>query len=557
MSQFKILLPQRKWQYAIILTLLLVGLLTASQLQDKYFKLSKNIEIFASILRELDTYYIDEIDPDTVVKTGIDAMLQSLDPYTNFIPEEDLESFKSFVVGDYCGIGALIGPREGKTIVVMLYQDCPAHKGGLRVGDIITHVNGQNVIQQSTTQVINLLRGAPSTQVQVTIERPGLQAPLALTLTREKVTLKNVPYFGKVTEDIGYICLANFTAHAADEVKDALENLKTNGVQKVILDLRGNPGGLWEEAIKVVNLFIDQGLMVVETRTRIDSLAETRTTQQPAYDAALPIIVLIDEQSASASEIVAGVLQDYDRGILIGKNTYGKGLVQLTRPLSYNTQLKLTISKYYIPSGRSIQKIDYHRQRHASTPAQAEDVPSETFTTRAGRKVHDGSGIAPDIEEEKMHLAPITTSLRVHGLIFDYATQFQNQHEQIAAPKAFSLSEAQYSKFITWLKGKEYPYTIEHSIDRLQQKAEQEAYTNHIKEQIEDLKKQVQHCKAQDLQQFKQEIKLILQEAIISRYYFQAGAIQAMLAHDQNIQRACALFQNMEQYRQLLQANNE
>lgn len=549
--------PRFKWHYAIGGVLLLFGLLTASQLQDKYFKLSKNLEIFAGILKELDTYYVDEIAPDEMVKTGIDAMLRSLDPYTTFIPAEDSDKLATLITGDYGGIGAIFGLRKDKITALMLYQDRPAHKGGLRVGDVITQVNGEEVGKDSFADTISRLKGQPSTQVQVTVERVGLQDPLQLTLTREKITLKNVPYFGKVQGDIGYICLINFTTHAADEVRAALESLKVEGVQKVILDLRGNPGGLLDEAIQMVNLFIEQGLTVVKTKSKIDAWAKTYATEQAPYDKSLPIAILVDQQSASASEIVAGVLQDYDRAVLIGSNTYGKGLVQTIRPLSYNTQLKLTTSEYYIPSDRSLQKVDYRRQRQQASAAPAQDTPSTTFTTRAGREVHGGNGIAPDIETTAFSQAPITTSLSAHGLIFDYATLFRAQNEQIAPPKEFVFSDAQYEKFVTWLKDKEYPYAIEYSIDQLLKHAQEEACTEDVKGQIEHLKQQVQQYKAQDLQQFKQEIKRVLQEAIVGRYYFQVGAIEAMLAHDQSIQRACGLLQNMEQYSQLLQAQQD
>ena len=545
-------LYKRKWRYSIGLLMLIVGLLAGSQLQDKYFKLSKNLEIFADILKELALYYVDEIDPDVVVKTGIDAMLRSLDPYTSFLPEEDLENFKTFTTGEYGGIGAIIGKRKGKTMVIMLYKDCPAQKGGLRVGDEISQVNGEDMTDSPITHVSSLLKGMPSTSVQLSVIRHGVEQPLAFTLTREQVTLKNVPYYGQVQQGIGYIRLANFTTHAAGEVKAALEGLKESGAQKLILDLRGNPGGILEEAIKVVNLFIDQDLTVVATKSKVAALAKTYTTTQPAYDKLIPVIVLIDPKSASAAEIVAGVFQDYDRGVLMGKSTFGKGLVQTTRPLSYNTQLKLTASKYCIPSGRSIQKIDYSRQRQKEAPEEDPDVPPTVFTTQAGRKVSDGNGIAPDIEGDKLSFAPITISLIEQGLIFDYATHFQAQNDRIQPAREFVLLDTQYKHFVAWLKDKDYAYTIEPGIEQLLQQAQGESYTEDIQKQLALLKTQVQRHKEEDLQKFKSEIKLILQETIIMRYYFQEGAIEAMLDYDQNIQKACTLFQDMPQYHRLL-----
>ena len=547
-------LYKRKWRHLIFFSLLLVGLLAGSQLQGQYCKRSKHLEIFADILKELERYYVDEVDPDVIVKTGIDEMLRSLDPYTSFLPEEVLESFKTSTIGEYGGIGAMIGKRKDKSIIYMLYKDCPAHKGGLRVGDEITQVNGEDITDSPIAHVSSLLKGMPNTSVQLSVIRHGVEKPLALTLTREKVTLKNVPYYGQPRQGIGYIRLANFTTHAADEVKTALASLKEAGAHKLILDLRGNPGGILEEAISVVNLFIDQDLTVLTTKSKVAALAKSYVTTQPAYDQATPMVVLIDGQSASAAEIVAGVIQDYDRGVLIGKNTFGKGLVQTTRPLSYNTQLKLTTAKYYIPSGRSIQKIDYSRQRQENATEDGADVPKQVFMTQAGRKVDDGNGIAPDIATEQLGLAPITMSLLREGLIFDYATLFQAQHDGIQPAREFGLSNAQYNHFVAWLKDKDYAYTIEPSIDQLLQQAQSESYTEDIQKHIASLKTQVQRHKAEDLQKFKAEIKRILQEAIIVRYYFQEGAIEAMLDHDQHIQKACALFHNMPQYHQRLKA---
>ena len=548
-------LYRRKWRYSVALPLLLLGMFLGSQLQDKYFKLGKNLEIFADVLAELDAYYVDEIDPDAVVKTGIDAMLYSLDPYTTFLPEEDLESLKTFTTGEYGGIGAVVGSKKGKTIVIMLYKDCPAHKRGLRVGDEISQVNGEDMADRPVEHVSSLLKGTPSTSVQLAVVRHGVEKLLALTLTREKITLKNVSYYGQVKKGIGYIRLASFTTHVADEVQAALKSLQESGTKKLILDLRGNPGGILEEAIKVVNLFIEQGLTVVATKGKVSSWAKTYTTAQRAYNTTMPIIVLIDQKSASASEIVAGVIQDYDRGVLIGKNTFGKGLVQTTRLLSHNTQLKLTTSKYYLPSGRSIQKINHSLRRQESITEQAMDVPRKIFTTQVGRRVYDANGIAPDLEGDRLSLAPITVSLIENGLIFDYVTLFQAQNDRIVSAKDFVFSTTQYIDFIAWLKDKDYVYTIEPSIDQLLQQAQDESYTAGIKEQILFLKTQIQHHKEEDLKKFEEEIKLILQEAIIARYYFQEGAIEAMLDHDQSIQNACALFQDMRQYHNLLKAH--
>ena len=537
---------------AFVAFFLLIGTLATSKTQDKHFKLSKNLEILAHVLQELDAYYVRNIDYDDLLQTAIHGMLQSLDPYTSFIPEEASASLKTLTTGVYAGIGAVIGTRQHKNLILMLYKDAPAYKGGLRVGDEIIQVNGEDVRHKPIDQVSGLLRGNPHTTVRVAIARYGLNKPLELVLTRDRVTLKDVTYFGQIKQDVGYIKLANFTTQAAEEVKVALKALNAIGAQKLILDLRGNPGGILEEAVKIVNLFLDKGLQVVETKSKLENLANTYKTQESAYDSQIPLVVLIDQGSASAVEIVAGVIQDYDRGILIGKETYGKGLVQAIRPLRHHAQLKITTAQYYIPSGRSIQKINYQQQRGTQQTTELTNEPKAVFKTKQGRIVYEGKGIDPDIAIEKLSISPITTSLLMQGLIFDYTTVFCAKHDTIAPAQDFRLSEAQYQDFVAWLADKEYPYAIEASFDQLLAQAQNEAYPQDIQAQIVALKAQVQHHKESDLQTYSEEIKLILQESIAGRYYFHEGAIEAMLAHDQAIQKACTLFDDMNQYQAML-----
>lgn len=547
-------LHKRNGLYIIALAFLTSGILSGSQLQDKYFKPNKNLAIFSDVLSELDAYYVDDIDSDAITKTGIDAMLYSLDPYTTFFPEEDSESLKTLTTGEYGGIGAIIGERKGKTIVIMLYPDCPAQRGGLRVGDEISKINEEDVAGSPVEEISSLLKGMPGTSVQLSVTRYATEKPLVVTLTRERVILKNVPYHGIAEEGVGYIRLVSFMNHASDEVETALKSLRARGMEKLILDLRGNPGGLLEEAIKVVNLFIESDRIVVSTKGRVADAVKTYTTTRDAYDTSLPIVVLIDQKSSSAAEIVAGVIQDYDRGVLVGKNTFGKGLVQATRPLSYNAQLKLTVAKYYIPSGRSIQKIDHSFPNRGNTTEKASDVPEKFFTTQAGRRVHEGNGVAPDLEVDQLPWAPITVSLLERGLIFDYATIFQAQEDHIMSAQDFVLSAAQYRDFATWLRDKDYTYTIEPSIDLLLKQAQEESYNAVIREHIALLKAHIQHYKEEDLRKFEEEIKSVLQKEIIARYHYQEGAIATTLACDQSVQKAYALFQDMHQYYDLLKA---
>jgi carboxyl-terminal processing protease len=384
---------------------------------------------------------------------------------------------------------------------------------------------------------------------------------------REEVMLKNVPYQGKIQQDIGYIKLTGFSGHAADEVKAALESLKKGGAKKLILDLRGNPGGILGEAIAIVNLFIEKGQTVVETKGKNTAITKAYTTNAPAYDTEMPMVILIDEGCASASEIVSGVVQDCDRGVLIGKNTFGKGLVQTITSLGYNTQLKLTTAKYYIPSGRCIQKINYDRtpepETAAATPTTDDEAltskaaEEEVFKTQAGRIVQNGDGITPDIIVEQKTLAPITISLIAHDLIFDYATLFQTKHKHIAPAADFVVTEAQYRDFIAFLKDQEYTYGLALSLDWLMEQAEGAHYTEDIKQKITLLKEQIQCKKQEDLRKYAKEIKRRLQETIVGRYYFQAGSVAATLHHDQSVQKACRLLQNMDQYYALLKAPEE
>lgn len=543
------------WHRSFSFLSLLIGVLLAgSQLQNKYFKSSKAVTIFADILRELHAYYVDDIDQETLVRTGFDAMLHSLDPYTSFLTEDELENFQTYTIGEYGGIGAVIGRRTDKTIILMLYKDGPAHKAGLRVGDELIQVNGEEISDKPIAHVSSLLKGMPSTSVQLSISRHGIEQTLTVTVARDKVLLKNVLYSGHLEENVGYIRLANFSTNATEEVKAALESLKKEGVQKLILDLRGNPGGMLEEAIGVVNLFIERGKAVVITSNKMTATAKTHTTTQPAYDTTLPIIVLIDQGSASAAEIVAGVIQDYDRGILMGKNTFGKGLVQTTRPLSHNAQLKLTTARYYTPSGRSIQKVDRHLLPHGDGARPTIKAGTTPFTTHAGRPVCSGKGISPDIETNNPRLAPITISLIRQNLIFDYATHFQAVHDDHSIPaKDFVISADQYEDFVTWLQDKNLAYTLEPRLDELLKQAQRESYGPSVQEQIALCKKYLQLHQQEDLRKFAEEIKLVLKEEIVARYYFQKGAIEAMLNHDQNIQQACTLFQDMTQYYSLLQ----
>lgn len=538
----------------IVSALLLVITLALVPPGDRYFEIAKNLDIFATLYKEVNTYYVDEVNPATMIKNGIDGMLESLDPYTNYIPEDDIEDYRTMTTGQYGGIGALVGKKNGQNVVLMPYKEYSAYKGGLRIGDEILKIGDVDITEKPTNEISKLLKGQANTEVVLTVKRFGKEKPFQITLKREKITISNVPYFGMVDEQVGYIKLSDFTTDAGQEVKDALNKLKQQGAKSVILDLRDNPGGLLSEAVNVSNVFIPKGLEVVSTKGKVTDWNKSyKALDQPA-DTEIPVVVLTSSRSASAAEIVAGVIQDYDRGVLVGQKTFGKGLVQATRPLTYNAQLKVTTAKYYIPSGRCIQAIDYSIKNEDGSVAKVPDSLKVEFTTKNGRKVYDGGGVDPDVPVIKSNLAPIASSLVSKGLIFDYATEFYYKNSSIDEPKKFKISDQEYQKFVKWLDGKDYDYTtkVEKSIDDLIEFAKKEKYYSDINEQIYSLKNKVKHNKEADLITFKSDIKELLEQEIITRYYLQEGSIEASFDDDQDIKAAIDVLKNKSAYDKIL-----
>lgn len=505
---------------------------------DKLFAIAKNIDIFATLVKELDSYYVDEIDPDELVTIGIEAMLGELDPYTDYIPEEDSDDFRLMTTGEYAGIGALIGNRGEGSMIIMPYTGFPAQKAGLKTADFLLKVDSTDVTKANTSDVSDLLKGPANTPVTLLVKRN--QDTLQFDIMRKKIAIKNVPYYGKLDDHTGYIKLAEFTTNASAEVRNALVDLKSQGVDRLILDVRDNPGGLVNEAVEIVNLFIPKGKVVVKTIGKLENVNHTYKTSKTPVDKDIPLVVLINERSASAAEIVAGSLQDYDRAVLIGRKSFGKGLVQTTVPLSYNAQVKVTTAKYYIPSGRCIQAIDYMQSRESGELTSVPDSLRKEFKTKNGRIVLDGAGIEPDTLVEDHSYAPISYSLVARNHIFDYATKYFYEHSEISGPATFTISDADYEDFVKWLEGKDYDYTtyLEKSVEDMRTNAEKVDYYDEIKSQIDSLEKRVQHSKEQDLVTNKEEIKKILSQEIISRYYFQEGMIQAGLRGDSDVELA-------------------
>jgi carboxyl-terminal processing protease len=542
----------------LVSTLLIWAFFAFKAPADKYFEITKNLDIFATLYKEVNTYYVDEVDPNQLINTGINSMLESLDPYTNYIPEDDIEDYRTMTTGQYGGIGALIGTRNGKNMIIMPYEGFPAHDAGLKIGDEIIMVDGINVKEKAYTDISKLLRGQANSKLDIVVRRYGKPDPIQVEMTREKITIDNVQYYGMVEDDIGYIKLSDFTTNAGKEVKNALVELKEKGASKMILDLRGNPGGLLNEAVNVSNIFIPKGSEVVSTKGKMTDWNKTYKALNPPVDTEMPLVVLTSSSSASASEIVAGVVQDYDRGVLVGQKTFGKGLVQATRPLTYNSQLKVTTAKYYIPSGRCIQAIDYSHRNDDGSVGKVPDSLKVAFKTQNNRTVYDGGGVDPDIIVELEYLAPIAVSLVNKGLIFDYATEYHYAHPTIASSRDFKLTDAEYQEFVGWLKDKDYDYTtrVENSIDDLIKTAKKEKYYEDIDEQIQSLKLKVHHNKDTDLQKFKSDIKQILEEEISSRYYLRKGVVETSFSSDESIRSAVDVLNDSDRYHQLLQGSN-
>ncbi len=534
--------------------LLLAGSLTAFNRDDRFFEIARNLDIYATMFKELNMYYVDEVNPNRMVKTSIDAMLKSLDPYTNFYAEDDIEDYMTMTTGRYNGIGALIGSRQDRSIVMMLYEGTPAEKSGLKIGDEILKVDGVDIKSRRDLDTGKLLRGQTGTAVKLTVKRYGQKDPVEVAVLRDVVKMTNVPYHGMLNDEVGYIDLKDFMGAAGREVRAAYQDLKGKGMKKLMLDLRENPGGLLDQAIEISNIFIPRGSEVVTTRGKVTEWNKAYTAQAPALDIEMPVIVLTNNHSASAAEIVSGVIQDYDRGVLVGQRTFGKGLVQTTRPLSFNTRMKITTAKYYIPSGRCIQAIDYSHRNADGSVGKIADSLRTAFKTKTGRTVYDGGGVTPDVPTEAVTPTPIAQSLTTKGLIFDYAVKYRFDHPTIKPAREFRLTDAEYQEFMKWANDKEYDYTtqVEKDLNVLEASAKKEKYFDQIQNQLNALKSKMSHSKDADMKTFQTEIRNLLEQEIAGNYYLQRGVKEASFATDPDIKTALDLFKDMGRYNSIL-----
>ena len=535
------------------------------QEKQNNFEISKSIDIYNSLLRELNLNYVDEINPAELNEIAIDAMLKEMDPYTVFIPESEIETYKLMTTGEYGGIGAIIQYDGEYTRISDPYEGWPAQKAGLQAGDAILSVNGVDCHKKPTDQVSELLKGQPGTEVTIKIKRYGSDKPIEKTLKREKVKIDNIPYATVFDNGIGYVSFNSFTKDAANELKQHLLDMKKkHDLKGFIIDLRGNGGGLMNEAVDIVNLFIPKGKPVVSTKGKSQHAGSVYSTNNQPVDEQIPLAILVDGGSASASEIVSGAIQDYDRGVVIGQRTFGKGLVQNILPLTYNTQMKVTIAKYYIPSGRCIQEIDYSKNGKRKTEndslnsqlstLNSQDTLGKPFTTAAGRTVYEGHGIMPDIKIEPRKYATVTAYLYAKNYIFDYATKFAYEHKSIAPAKEFKIDDAIYSDFMSFVKDKKFTYTTESEkkLKELKKMAKEENYLESIQTQLDILEKQLQADKENDLVKNRKDIEELLRLEIVGRYYYQVGRIIASLENDEDLEEAFSVLLNKNKYESIL-----
>jgi len=537
---------------------LAVGIISISSFAfvSGYFEVSKNLDIFTSLFREVNIYYVDETKPGEMIEKAIDSMLEDLDPYTTYIPESEIEDFRFQTTGQYGGIGATIRKKGDYVIVAEPYKGFPADNAGLKAGDKLLEIDGKSVKGKSTQDVSSVLKGQPGVEVNLLIERPGTKDPIEKTFTREEVKVKSIPYKGMIDDGIAYVRLRSFTRNCANEVKEAITQLKDeNDVKGLVLDLRSNPGGLLNESVSLCNLFIDKNQEVVSTKGKIKDWEKSYKTLKEPLDKELPLAVLINQSSASASEIVSGTMQDLDRAVIIGKKSFGKGLVQQTRKLSYNSQLKVTVAKYYTPSGRCIQALDYAHRNDDGSVGKVPDSLKTAFQTKNGRTVYDGGGVDPDIVVNQEAYAEIVGSLVSKQLVFDYATEFVLENDSIDAPGVYKITDELYEDFVVYLSDKDYEYEThtEKELAELIEQAEDE-YAD-FKVDLEELQKKLLSYKEDDIHKYQSQISELILSELMARYYYQEGRIVASLADDVVLNEAISVLHDSGRYKSILSGN--
>ena len=548
-----------KYLRLFLILLVFTAVNANAQTKKNNFEISKSIDIYNNVLRQLNMYYVDEIDPAELNENAINAMLEGLDPYTVFISESQIEDVKLMTTGEYGGIGAIIQYFDGKSQISEPYEGYPAAKAGLIPGDIFLEVNGIDVTGKNTSEVSELLKGTPGTIVKLKMQRPGEKEPFVKELKREKIKIDNIPYYTVFDNGIGYAILSQFTKDCARELKDVIVEMKKNHELKgFILDLRGNGGGLLAEAVDIVNMFVPKNKLVVYQKGKVAEHNYNHYTQHEPLDLDIPLVILVNEGSASASEIVSGSIQDFDRGVIVGQRTFGKGLVQNIFPMSYNTQIKVTVAHYYLPSNRCIQEIDYSKKKKNVADTLAKnDTLGKAFHTANGRVVYEGHGIQPDVKIEPTMASTITMNLYAKNLFFKYANKYYREHKSIKSAKDFQISDTEYEDFMQFVKDEGFTFTSqsEKEIKELERVAKLEGYLEDIQPMLDEAKAKIEVEKTKDLLDNRSEIEEMLEAEIVSRYYYQKGRIIATLDDDPELAKAFEVILNQEEYNNILKGS--
>ena len=543
----------------LFLILLIFTVTTAfGQTKKNNFEITKSIDIYNNVLRQLNMHYVDEINPAELNEAAINAMLEGLDPYTVFIPESQIEDVKLMTTGEYGGIGATIQYFENKVQIAEPYEGFPAAKAGLIPGDVFLEVNGIDVTDKTSSEVSELLKGTPGTTLKLKMQRLGEKEPIVKELKREKIKIDNIPYYTVFDNGVGYAILSQFTKDCAKELKDVFMEMKKQNpeLKGFILDLRGNGGGLLNEAVDIVNMFVPKNKLVVYQKGKLKDQNYNHFTQHEPLDLDIPLVVLVNEGSASASEIVSGSIQDFDRGVIVGQRTFGKGLVQNILPMNYNTQIKVTVAHYYLPSNRCIQEIDYSKKnkKNANDTLTVNDTLGQPFHTANGRVVYEGHGIQPDVKIEPELMSTITTHLYAKNLFFKYANKFYSKHKSIKSPKEFKITDETYDDFMQFVKDEGFTFTSksEEDIKALEKTAKAEGYLDEIKPILDQAVARIEEEKTKDLVDNRSEIEQLMRYEIVSRYYYQKGRIIATLEDDPELKKAFEVILNQEEYNNIL-----
>ncbi|MBO4574051.1 MAG: S41 family peptidase [Bacteroidales bacterium] len=551
-----------KYLKLVIIVLVLTATTAFGQTKKNNFEITKSIDIYNNVLRQLNMYYVDEINPAELNEAAINAMLEGLDPYTVFIPESQIEDVKLMTTGEYGGIGATIQYFEGKVQIAEPYEGFPAAKAGLIPGDVFLEVNGIDVSEKTSSEVSELLKGTPGTTLKLKMKRLGEKEPITKELKREKIKIDNIPYSTVFDNGVGYAILSQFTKDCAKELKDVIvEMKKKHELKGFILDLRGNGGGLLNEAVEIVNMFVPKNRLVVYQKGKVAQQNYNHFTQHEPLDLDIPLVILVNEGSASASEIVSGSIQDFDRGVIVGQRTFGKGLVQNILPMSYNTQIKVTVAHYYLPSNRCIQEIDYSKKnkKNGADTLAKNDTLGQPFHTANGRVVYEGHGIQPDVKIEPVLMSTITTHLYAKNLFFKYANKFYSEHKSIKSPKEFTVTDETYNDFMQFVKDEGFTFTSksEEDIKELEKTAKAEGYLDEIKPILDQAVAAIEVEKTKDLTDNRSEIEQLIKYEIVSRYYYQKGRIIATLEDDPELAKAFEVILNQEEYNNILKGTNQ